>query len=372
MKTRQYIILGVVIGTVAVSVFVNSKFETVAKSRVQPISRAEYKIQTKVLEVKNASYPAKVSFTGRVRAIDRIDLFAEVSGILKKNKLRFKEGNKFRKGQVLVHLDDTEMRLQLTSRKSKFINTITKLIPDLRIDYAKEAQSWEDYLEKLNPQKRLPSLPKIESKKLVYFISGRNVNDAYYDIKSQEAKLAKFTIYAPFNGVVKKSSINPGTLVRSGQSLGEFISTDAYEMEASISFRDLKFIELGQEVVLRSNELEKDWVGNIYRMGNVINESTQTISVFIKIKSKTVKEGMYLKGNVDGKMITDAFAVPRLLLLPEDKLYAVSDSTLVALDVDVIKVNNDQVIVRGLKNGTSLVSKSLARATEGTKVEIMK
>ena len=372
MKTRQYIILAIVICSVVTAKLTLGKLDAIGESKKKGKSHAEYVIKTKVTEVKNNCYPAKVSFTGRVKSIDRIDLFAEVSGVLKDTKPRFKEGNRFKKGQVLVRLDDTEMRLQLVSQKSKFINTITKLIPDLRVDYPNDAQEWEGYLDQIDPTRTLKPLPKITNKKLVYFISGRNVNDAFYDIKSLEAKIAKYTVYAPFNGIVKSTNISPGTLVRVGQSLGEFISTDGYELEASISFKELKFIKLGHEVVLHSSDLEKDWNGQIYRIGNVINESTQTINIYIKIKGTNLKEGMYLKGGVEGNLITNAFAVPRLLLLPNDRLYAVSDSVLVSLPVDVIKVNSDQVIVKGLIDGTDLVAKPLTTAIVGTKVEIAK
>ena len=43
-----------------------------------------------------------------------------------------------------------------------------------------------------------------------------------------EATLDKYTIKAPFNVVVTQSNINPGTLVRNGQKLGEFINTYLY------------------------------------------------------------------------------------------------------------------------------------------------
>lgn len=372
MKVRQYIILGVVIITVIITKVVITQFGKVAANKKKPKTVTEYTIKSKVLEVNNISYPAKVEFTGRVKSIDRIDLYAEVSGILQNTHPRFREGNSFKKGQILVKLDDTEMRLQLISKKSKFINTITKLIPDLRVDYPNDAKAWEDYLEQLDPRKRIASLPEITNKKLNYFISGRNVNDVFFEIKSEETKLAKYTVYAPFNGIVKSSNITSGTLVRVGQSLGEFISTDSYELEAAISFKELKFIELHHKVLLRSSDLEKEWLGKIYRIGNVINESTQTINIYIKIKGKNVKEGMYLKGGVDGNMITDAFAVPRLLLLPDEKLYAVRDSILVTIDVDVVKVNDDKIILKGLENGTKLISKPLTRAVIGTKVEVVK
>ena len=372
VKIRHYIILGIVIAVAVGTQFTIGQLKEASAGKKKPKVYSEYTIQTKVLTVQNTSYPAKISFTGRVKSIDRIDLFAEVSGILKSSRRAFKVGNHFKKGEVLVRLDDTEMSLQLISNKLKFVNTITKLIPDLRVDYPDEAQAWEDYLVSINTKNRLPVLPKITNKKLLYFISGRNVNDAFYEIRSQESKLGKFTIYAPFNGIVKSSSINTGTLVRVGQPLGEFISTDAYELEAPISFKQLKFIELGHKVKLYSNDFEKEWVGEIYRISDVINESTQTINIYIKILENDVKEGMYLRGEVDGKMITNSFAVPRLLLLQDNQLYIVEEGLLNKVDVNVLKINDDLVIVKGLKDGVDIVAKPLTRVLVGAKVEIVK
>ncbi len=372
MKKRQYIILGSIVALILVTKLITMQFNKIAESKKKQKSHSEYKIETKVFKVKNTAYPAKVNFTGRVKSIDRIDLYAEVSGVMKNTNPKFKEGNSFRKGQVLVRLDATEKRLQLIANRAKFIHTITKLIPDLRVDYPRDAPLWENYLASIDPTKRLPSLPKVSTKKLTYFISGRNINNTYYEIKSQETKVAKFTIYAPFNGIVKSANITAGTLVRVGQSLGQFIAISGYELEASISFKNLKFIALGQEVDLYSSDLDKKWAGKIYRIGKVINESTQTINIYIKIKGEELKEGMYLKGGVEGKMITNAFSVPRLLLLPDDKLYAVKDSVLITLPVDVIKINSDQVILKGLKDGTVLIEKPLTRAVVGTKIEVVK
>ena len=143
-------------------------------------------------------------------------------------------------------------------------------------------------------------------------------------------------------------------------------------MEAAISYKQLKFIELGHKVKLYSNDFEKEWVGEIYRISDVINESTQTINIYIKILENDVKEGMYLRGEVDGKMITNSFAVPRLLLLQDNQLYIVEEGLLNKVDVNVLKINDDLVIVKGLKDGVDIVAKPLTRVLVGAKVEIVK
>ena len=373
VKTRQYIILGIIGFFIAATVVVSKEFKKSNKKKKDKVP-TEYKIETKVLTVHNKSYPAQITFTGRVRAIDRVDLFTEVTGVLLKTRVNFKEGNSFRKGEVLIKIDDRELRLQIISKKSKFINTITKIIPDLKVDFPADAPLWENYLNSIDPKKPLSNLPVITNKKLTYFVSGRNINDAYFEIKSQETKLSKYTIRAPFNGIVSNANITQGTLVRAGQSLGEFIAKDNYELEAALSFKDLKFIKIGDEVKLHSKDLDKKLTGKIYRISDVINEETQSINIYIKIKSNGfIKEGMYLQGNAQGNIISNAFSFFLLLLQPDDILFTVNlDTTLKLSTVDVIKINNDAIIVRGLDNGVQIITKQLTRGIEGTKIEVIK
>ena len=358
--------------TIGAATIIHFQFQKKGKKKEEKTS-TEFSIKSKAITVKNQSYPAKINFTGRVRAVDRIDMFAEVTGVLLKTTPNFKEGNYFKKGKTLIRIDDREMRLQLVSKKSQYINAITKIIPDLRIDFAQDASVWEQYLNSLDPHKTLTSLPKISNQKLNYFISGRNINDTYYEIKSLETKLSKYIIRAPFDGIVSQANITQGTLVRVGQDLGEFISSNHYELEAAVSFKDLKFLELGHVVKLQSKDLDRKLTGSLYRISDVINEETQTINIYVKIESYGfVKEGMYLQGSVNGNAINDAFALPRILLQQGDIVYTIAqDSTLKHTPVDVITVNNDEVIVKGLKNGIKIINKSLSRGVEGTKIQMI-
>ena len=372
MQARQFIIIAtVIIGSIFATAYVRDRFEAVAEKKTDKRTNKVKVLKAPIITIKNSKYTSTVVITGRVKAVDRIELFAEVSGVLQPSKPAFKEGYKFNKGQTLIAVDSREMSLQIQAQKAKFISNSTKIIPDLRVDYSLESKKWERKKKKLSPLKIIPKLPTSDSKKFSYFLSGRNVVDAYYDIKSAEAKLAKHHIYAPFSGIVKSSTIYPGTLVRAGQLLGEFISSDSYELETAVSFNELKFIESGDMVNLYSSEVKKPWKGMLSRIGNVINETTQTVNIYIKLIGSNLKEGMYLRGEIIGKTIENVVTLPRILLQPGNQIYTVENGKLALKNIEIVKINQNNIVIAGLNDGEQIITKPIKKAVIGTLVEII-
>ena len=80
---------------------------------------------------------------------------------------------------------------------------------------------------------------------------------------------------------------------------------------------------------------------------------------------------MYLKGKVKGNMIENACKLPRILLQPNEQLYIVKDGKLDIIDIEVIRLDQNEIIVKGLEENTQVIAKPLARAIIGTEVEII-
>ena len=123
----------------------------------------------------------------------------------------------------MLSLNSDEFYASLQSQKSNLYNLITSILPDLRLDYPTEFKKWETYLKGFDMNKTTPKLPDFSSDKEKYFISGRGILTAYYNVKNLEVRLSKHQIRAPFSGILTEALVTPGTLVRVGQKLGEFI-----------------------------------------------------------------------------------------------------------------------------------------------------
>ena len=217
--------------------------------------------QVKIVTVKNEAIRTEFDISGHIRALDKVEMYAEVSGILLNTPKRFKEGNRFSTGEALIKIDDSVYRNNVLAKKSSLLNQLTLLLPDLSIDFPASAPKWEHYLQQYDLEKTLSPIPVPGSDQEKYYIASRNIYDQYYTIKSMEATLAKYAITAPYAGVVTESNINPGTLVRAGQKLGEFTNTAIYELEAFASVHQVQHLKPGDPVTLFSDDMPYSFQG---------------------------------------------------------------------------------------------------------------
>jgi multidrug efflux pump subunit AcrA (membrane-fusion protein) len=327
--------------------------------------------RVEVIVVENNLVPSTLDVQGRLVAYDKIDILAEVSGILEPSSSTFKVGSRFAKGSVMLKIDSEEAKLNLLSQKSTLQNAITQLMPDLKIDYPESFEHWVAYLQQFDIEKPIQAFPEPLNDKEKFFIATRNIHSQYYNIKSAETRLSKYNIYAPFSGVITEASINPGSLVRVGQKLGELMNTNNYELEATIRLADLNYIKVGSPVSLHSDDIDGNWNGRIKRISDQIDANTQTVIVYIGVTGKSLKEGMYLRGGVKLKNIENAFEIQRDLLVEQSKVYKIENDSLLALqDVEVVKSTENTVIVKGLKNGTPLLKEVFPGIFEGMVVEV--
>ena len=164
--------------------------------------------------------------------------------------------------------------------------------------------------------------------------------------------------------------VNPGSLVRSGQKLGEFIAPTIYEIGVSVKsqFRDL--LQVGKNVEVFNLEKTKSWAGKVVRINGKVDTATQTIKAFIEVKGKDLKEGQYLEVVLEAKSEENAFEVSRKLLIDNSKLYIVKDTVLDLIVVNVVFENKNSVVVKGLEEGTQLLSKLVPGAHAGMLVKI--
>jgi multidrug efflux pump subunit AcrA (membrane-fusion protein) len=324
-----------------------------------------------VEKVAKATVPVQVIESGRLMAKNRIEIFAEVQGVMEATGREFKPGVRYRKGEVYVKIRDNDYYANLQAQKSNLQNLITSILPDLRLDYPEAYKKWDEYVRNFDMTKPVVELPKTTSDKEKFFITGRNIYTTYYNTKNMEIVLTKYNLRAPFSGVLVEALANPGTLVRPGQKLGEFIDPSVYEMEVAVNKSILPALKVGKKVTVRDPENHsKVYEGNIIRINGSIDRTTQTVRVFVELHSEELREGMYLEAIMSGEAIDDAIEIDRSLLVDENYVYQVEDSTLQLVQVEPVFFNQKSVIIKGLENGNQIISRIVPGAYSGMKVQI--
>ncbi|MFW5762387.1 MAG: efflux RND transporter periplasmic adaptor subunit [Cyclobacteriaceae bacterium] len=368
-KRKIFIILGVVIlaGTIFLATSISSDSSSKTNQKDSQ-SAGETAVVVDTKKADNQVIETFIDITGRLQPEEKIDIFAEVSGVLQNTGKPFKEGVYYRRGQVLVRIDDDEAQQDLNAQKNSFINSLARIVPDLKIDYPEIYEPWKDYMLDIDMEENLPPLPQVKTDQQKLFLTGRDVYTQYYNIKQLESRLDKYVIRAPFNGTITEVAINQGTLVRSMQKLGEFVKTGVYELEAAVNIDELPYIETGKKVELQVVKGDTEYEGTIARINERVNQQTQTVEVFIRVYGENLLSGMYLEGKIPASEYSDALRIPRESLLKENMVYIIRDSTATLQPVEVLKTSEKEAIVKGLPDGSIIITEEQNAAFEGTKV----
>ena len=361
-------ILGLVI--IVASVFVARQ---IVNSKTQYRPQVQKVVKTVFTDVvTNGTVPIVVPANGNLTAKTRVELFAEVQGVFRGRNKLFRPGQQYRKGETIIRIDAAEYYASVQSAKSNLLNLITSVMPDLRLDYPELYPKWQAYLSEFDLDRAIPELPKMTTEKEKFFITGRGILTSYYDVKNLEQRLSKYTISAPFSGVLTETLVTEGTLVRAGQKLGEFIRTDVYELEVAVSKTYTDLLKVGEIVELVNLERTKTYQGKVTRINGRIDQATQTIKAYIEVSNPDLKEGMYLEANLNAKDEKEAIEIDRKLLLENNQIFVVRDSILDLIDVQPVYFSDRKVVLKEVPDGTTIITQPVVGAYAGMLVKIYK
>ncbi len=360
----------VAVAILAVGIFVKGKLSAMATK--EEIRDEKIKPRIKVIEVANDTVALPITIYGKLNAVERVDLLAEVSGTFLGGDAPFLEGVAFRKGQVLMQLDHAEAEANVMSLKGNFINSVLAILPDLNADYPESYQAWETYYDALSLSIPLPDLPMVQSK-LEKFLIARGIQSAYYQVKSAEERLEKYSIRAPFDGKVAQALVKKGNLVSPGRALGTFVGTGGYELKGAVTLAYSEQLKLGQAIAFTSPDRKGSWKGQIDRISPIVDGASQSINLIAALNGKDLKEGMYLTGTIANVEVYDALRVPAYMVFDNEYVYTVeSDSILAKTAIEVVEWFDENIVIKGLKNGQWLVDAPTLKAASGTLVEVVK
>ncbi|GAA0871423.1 multidrug efflux RND transporter periplasmic adaptor subunit VmeY [Gangjinia marincola] len=343
----------------------------IISSKKKPASKAQKSVKTIFVDtVQNKTVPIVIPASGNLTAKERIELYAEVQGIFRKGSRLFKAGQTYSKGQILIRIDPSEFASTVQSARSEFYNTLTSIMPDLRLDYPEVYPKWQSYLNSLDIEQSFPTLPSFETDQEKYFITGRNIVSAYYNIQNQERRLGKYIIRAPFSGVLTDATVTEGTLVRPGQKLGEFINTTTYELQVSVSKSVSDLLKEGEKVSLKNLNGTKEYSGKLTRINKRVDPSSQTVLTVIEVSDPMLKEGLYLEANIDARKEENAIKIDRNLMQEGNQIFVLRDSILGLIDVKPVFYSDQSVVLKNVPDGEIILSKAVPGAYAGMLVKV--
>jgi membrane fusion protein (multidrug efflux system) len=373
MNKRHLIIIGSVVGLIVFS-FLLMQFLIAQKEElpVRPPAFNERWVKAEAANYRNIV--SSVVAKGRVVSTAELEVVAEASGRIEAGDIPLKKGQSFRKGQVLLTIYRDEAELALKAQKSRFLNTIANLLPDVKVDYPDIYDKFMTFFNSIELEKELPPMPVVRSEQMRIFLASRNVLADYYDVKQAELKLARHTITAPFNGSYMDVYMEVGAYVNTGGRVAKIIATDALEVEVPVENTNARWIRQGDPVRLQSIDRGDEWNATVMRVSNFLDVTTQSRSVFARIPingQAALYAGEYLTAEFEGGIVADVMEIPRNALFNYNEVFTINDGLLKIYQVEVVKLNEKTALIRGIEPDVYIVTQPMINVAENTPVKII-
>ena len=329
----------------------------------------------KVMPAKFETIAPQVSVEGRVQALNRMTVLSEVNGVLPVGGKEFREGVRYEMDEAMLRLDDSELRASLVAQRSQWLQLVAGTLADLQVDFPDRADTWKELVQTLDVQVVLPDLPEPGSDRERLYLTSRGIISGYHNIRANEARLDKFTVRAPFEGVIVGAQVEPGSMVRAGQPVGTLVGIGTFEVKSAVHARHLPLLSRGDEVLLQDETGAVVAKGRVARISGNVDPTTQSASVFCEVSAEdgqSLRDGRFLSGQVLGSPMANVMALDEALLTGDggSEVFVVRDGTLKLVEVAIMHRDADRVLVRGLKNGEQVLAESVSGAYEGMLVEL--
>ncbi|CAH9065043.1 Efflux pump periplasmic linker BepF [Pseudoalteromonas haloplanktis] len=381
-KQKIIVPAAIIIATIFLVMFI--KGNPPKASRFSAPLKAKINVAVKPLQL--IDYPVEIDSFGTVKPRTQSMLVAQVSGLIIDINEQFREGGFFEKGDVLLQLDDRDLKAEVKSAQANLLNAEQNLLEE----QARGRQALTDWQRLGNESE--PSILVLRKPQLA--AAQAQVLSAQAQLEKAQLNLERTKIKAPYAGRVLNRSVDLGQVVSNNMQLATIYATDSVEIRLPIKNKDLPFINLpeqyrdgaknqrGSAVNFTSDLIgEQQWQGQLIRTEGAIDESAQQLYVVAKIndpyKSTSdnqypVKIGQYVKAKINGKVASQVLVIPNSAIYQGSYVYVVENGTLQRKNIALAWQNALQGIVsKGLEAGSQLVLTPLGQVSSGTPVQIM-
>ncbi|MBI5198922.1 MAG: HlyD family efflux transporter periplasmic adaptor subunit, partial [Nitrospirae bacterium] len=341
--------------------------------------------------------------SGTVDPLRRVRLQALLP--LKIKEVNFKEGNRVKRGDVIVKLDDSEIKIKLDLQKAALTGAELRL-HEVEERHRLASQNYER-LKKLFTEGVIPDSVFDEAKSKFtttgkeYEIAKNTVSEARLNIRLTEEELEKTNIRATFNGLISFLDATPGefppyaslagtTIPQSTLSATtsetkpfcEIIDDSVLKLKVPFDEVDAMKIKVGQHTRVTSDTAPgKVFTGKVIYVSPVVSktlEQNRTVDVEIDI-NKTDTARLPVGASVDAEIILevkeDVMVVPTNAVIDREGIRFVYTVEGGVIRKRVIKtdISNWEFtqILDGLKEGDMVItSLDVEGIEEGRRVNI--
>ena len=335
----------------------NTKIELL-DNRIEELNENPQLPIVQVVSIKPSRFDHYIQVQGSVKSDQLINILPEFSGIIK--NIYVKSGDKVKKGDPLVKIDDGGLKEQLSQLEIKFELTKTT--------FERQKRLWEQ---------------KIGSE--IQFLETKSMFEAQKQAINQLKKqIQKTLIQAPFKGTIDNVIVKLGEVVYPGRSnLMMLLNMDNLYVESNVPEKYISSIKVGNKAILEFPLIGKSVSTIIRQSGNYIHPINRTFKIEMDIES--VDFGV--KPNLNSKVRINDYSNKKALMINQNiisvdsnneefvyKLYSKNNKDYVSKTIiETGKSDGKNIeVISGLNQGDFIVSEGIRKLVDNSRVKIIK
>ncbi|HUG13105.1 MAG TPA: efflux RND transporter periplasmic adaptor subunit [Opitutaceae bacterium] len=319
-----------------------------AKAPARTVGAATAAIPVYTHKVEARPFVEHLVATGSVLAEEAVELTSEVAG--KVVAVRFEEGTRVNKDDILVKLDDSELQAELARTLS------------------------QAELAELQAARQKELLAVQSSSQESYDVALNEVRVIEAQTAFIRARLAKTEIRAPFDGQVGLRHVSVGAYLTPGSRIASLQDITTVKVEFSVAERHMDRLSTGNLVKVTVAGSAEPFTGTVYAIEPRIDPATRTI----RLRARAENPG--------GRIFPGAFAtvdlelreIPNAIFVPAGALIAGLNQQTVFVNMEGkaqvrvvetgLRLDRDVQITSGLRSGDELITSGQLQLRPGMPV----
>jgi len=366
----------------------------------------EERIQVRAVPIKVHELRRTVESVGSLFALEEVTVSSEVEG--KVDEVLVDIGDRVERGQPLVNVNTTELKLSLDQQRALYQQVRARLgiepeSEDLKnvLDAAEVKKAAADLREAEDTYKRAQQLlakqlmprqdfdqteARMHSASAAYDLAVQSVQNLRAQLSQYKAsvqlaekKLRDAVIRAPFKGQVKERVVAPGQYLKVQTPVMVIVSIDPLRVRLKIPEPMAGWIQIGERINVSVDAYpDKTFSGKLARINPSVDPQSRTFEVEALLENSDglLKPGFFAKARIPSGKVDQAMTVPHNALQYSYgvyKLALIQGDVLKDTEVKVGDLSSDEIeIVSGAKAGDMIAFPVKGQALkDGAKIQIV-
>ncbi|MGO9110116.1 MAG: efflux RND transporter periplasmic adaptor subunit [Thermoguttaceae bacterium] len=328
--SRGIILLGFAAGVVLLMLWLAGNFSPKVTEAIAANQAQMPAISGQVASVQLIRLPLSESAVGTIRAVHETTIGSKL--LARVVEVNLKAGQKVRAGDILVRLDDTDLRAKLQQAKAALSSTEAARA-QAALDESRYRQLVKPHaVSQQEYDKALTALRSTEA----------DLRRAQETVNEVQATLDWATIRSPIDGTVIDKKVDAGDMVTPGQMLVTLFDPKQMQLVASVRESLTRNLQVGQNIGVRIDGLNKQCSGTVSEIVPEAQSSSRAFQVKVTGPCPTgIYSGMF------GRIVIP-LDEEQVMVIPRQAVRKVGQLELVRI------VERGRAVQRAIRTGRNL------------------